>query len=67
MTSSATPMTDKQVSLVGRKAYQETDWDTVNACSQELLRRSNDNPEGYFLKGLVEKVSRHPVLASEAF
>ncbi|MBT5725712.1 MAG: hypothetical protein HOI74_16935 [Gammaproteobacteria bacterium] len=57
----------EQLSLVGRKAAQARDWRTVEACANELIRLSTSNPEGYFLKGLVEKAAQHPNVASEAF
>ena len=57
----------KQLSLLGRKAVQARDWKTVEACANELIGLGAANPEGYFLKGLVEKAAQHPNVASEAF
>ena len=57
----------QQLSLQGRKATQARDWRTVDDCANKLLRLSPSNPEGYFFKGLVEKASQHPNIASEAF
>ena len=57
----------QQLSLQGRKATQARDWRTVDDCANKLLRLNPSNPEGYFFKGLVEKASQHPNIASEAF
>ncbi len=56
-----------QVSAVGRKAVRSQDWETVAACANEILRRDTNNAEGYFLTGLVEKVSSRPLKATAAF
>lgn len=55
------------LSMAGRKALAIQDWSTVDVCARGILSRSTDEPEGYFLKGLVEKASEHPNRAIEAF
>jgi len=39
----------------------------VAACAREILRQDDRSAEGYFLAGLVEKVSQRPVKAAAAF
>ncbi len=56
-----------QVSTIGRKAVGSQDWETVAACANEILRRDNNSAEGYFLTGLVEKISGRPLQATAAF
>jgi tetratricopeptide (TPR) repeat protein len=48
-------------------AAKEQDWATVAACANEILRRQQDSSEGYYLTGLVERVSNRPVKARQAF
>lgn len=55
------------VSKIGRNAVRSQDWDTVAACANEILQRDSNSAEGYFLSGLVEKVSRRPLKATAAF
>jgi tetratricopeptide (TPR) repeat protein len=56
-----------RLSAVGRRSVELGDWATVGACAGEILKRDGSDPEGYFLVGLVEKASRRPVKAAEAF
>jgi tetratricopeptide (TPR) repeat protein len=56
-----------QISTIGRKAVRKQEWETVAACANEIIRRDNNSAEGYFLTGLVEKVSRRPLQAIAAF
>jgi len=56
-----------QISLVARKAVRSQDWATVASCANEILRRDAASAEGYFLTGLVERVSQRPVKAAQAF
>lgn len=62
-------MTDElsQVSITARRAVQSQDWATVDACANEILRRDSASAEGYFLAGLVQRVSRKPAKAAQAF
>jgi tetratricopeptide (TPR) repeat protein len=62
-------MTDKlsQISMTARRAMRYQDWETVDACAREILRQDKTSAEGYFLTGIVEKVSQKPVLAAQAF
>jgi len=55
------------LSATARKAAQDRDWATVDVCAKEILKRNRRSPEGYFLSGLTEKVSRRPKKAAEAF
>ncbi|MGB5720257.1 MAG: hypothetical protein WBM34_06130, partial [Woeseiaceae bacterium] len=55
------------LSLAGRKALAIQDWSTVDVCANGILSRSSDEPEGHFLRGLVEKAKEHPKRAIEAF
>lgn len=55
------------LSVAGRKALAIQDWSTVDVCASGILSRSSDEPEGYFLRGLVEKAKEHPKRAIEAF
>lgn len=56
-----------QISITGRRAVQSQDWATVAACANEILRQDSSSAEGYFLTGLVERVSQRPVKAATAF
>jgi len=62
-------MTNKltQISMAARKAVQLQDWATVANCANEILRQDMNSAEGYFLTGIVERVSQKPVLAAQAF
>lgn len=55
------------LSIAGRKAAAMQDWATVHICANGILSRSELEPEGLFLLGLVEKASEHPKKAIEAF
>lgn len=50
-----------------RRAARNQDWGTVAACANSILQEDNDNAEGYFLTGLVERVSNKPLRAVKAF
>jgi len=56
-----------QLSAMGRKAVQSKDWHTVAACAKEILRQDANSAEGYFLTGMVERVSQRPAKAARAF
>jgi tetratricopeptide (TPR) repeat protein len=56
-----------QISVAARRAVQAQDWPTVSACANEIIRRDENNAEGYFLTGLFERVSQRPAVAAEAF
>jgi len=43
------------------------DWATVHLCANGILSRSQHEPDGLFLLGLVEKASEHPKKAIAAF
>jgi tetratricopeptide (TPR) repeat protein len=62
-------MTNKlsQISLAARRAMRSQDWATVDACAQEILRQDKTSAEGYYLTGIIGKVSQKPVLAAQAF
>jgi len=62
-------MTSKisQVSVTARRAVQSQDWATVAACANEIIRQDASSAEGYFLAGIVERVSQRPVKAAQAF
>ena len=54
-----------QLSERARAAVRSQDWATVSACANSILQQDANNPEGYFLTGLVERVSGRPVLAAQ--
>lgn len=54
------------LSMAGRKALAIQDWSTVDVCARGILNRAQDEPEGHFLRGLVEKAKEHPKRAIEA-
>ncbi len=56
-----------QLSERARAAVRSQDWGTVSACANSILQQDANNPEGYFLTGLVERVSGRPALAAQAF
>lgn len=56
-----------RLSATGRKAVESQDWHTVAACANEILRQDANSAEGYFLTGLVERVSQRPAKAVRAF
>lgn len=55
------------LSIAGRKAVAVQDWSTVHVCANGILNRSKEEPDGYFLLGLVEKAAEHPKKATAAF
>lgn len=55
------------LSTAGRRAAAIQDWATVDVCANGILSRSQNDPEGLFLLGLVEKASQHPKKAIDAF
>jgi len=55
------------MSEIARKAVSSQDWETVAACANSILQQDMSNAEGYFLTGLVERVSNRPVRAAQAF
>ncbi len=57
----------KNLSMAGRKAAAIQDWATVHVCANAILSRTESEPDGYFLLGLVEKASEHPKKAIDAF
>lgn len=56
-----------QLSEQARKAVRNQDWAMVSACAAAILEQDVKNPEGYFLSGLVERVSNRPAKAANAF
>jgi hypothetical protein len=56
-----------QLSGQGRNAVRNQDWGTVSACANLILQQDINNPEGYFLSGLVERISNRPAKAAKAF
>lgn len=61
---------DKEIenlSLAGRRAMSQQDWATVHVCANGILRRDQDNAEGFFLLGIAEKAAEHPKRAAAAF
>jgi len=56
-----------QLSEQARNAVRNQDWGKVSACANLLLQQDMNNPEGYFLSGLVERVSNRPAKAANAF
>lgn len=61
------PADTNQLSTAAQTAARKGDWRTVNACAQEILRRNDGDPMGYFLSGLVESAARRPERAIAAF
>ncbi len=56
-----------QMSELARRAVRSQDWGTVAACATSILQQNPDSAEGYFLKGLVERVNNRPLFAAQAF
>ena len=50
-----------------RRAATRKDWATVQRCAAAILKLSDNDPEGHFLTGLVEKVANRPARAARAF
>ncbi|MEP2652300.1 MAG: sulfotransferase, partial [Paraglaciecola sp.] len=62
MTINLSMLSDK-----ARKSVQVQDWETVTTCANLILQEDESNSEGYFLLGLVERVSNRPAKAAKAF
>ncbi|MBV1908707.1 MAG: sulfotransferase [Kangiellaceae bacterium] len=56
-----------QMSQMARKAVRDQDWQTVAAFSRTIIKEDRESAEGFFLQGLVERVSRSPIKAAQAF
>ncbi|MFT6267671.1 MAG: tetratricopeptide (TPR) repeat protein [Alphaproteobacteria bacterium] len=56
-----------QLSEHARRAVRNQDWRTVAACANSILQQDENNAEGYFLTGLLERVSNKPIKAAKAF
>jgi tetratricopeptide (TPR) repeat protein len=56
-----------RISVTARRAVSSQDWATVDACANEILRQDQTSAEGYFLAGIVQKVSGNPAKAAQAF
>jgi tetratricopeptide (TPR) repeat protein len=56
-----------QLGLTARRALQSQDWATVTACANDIIRLDQNSAEGYFLMGIVERVSQKPLKAAQAF
>jgi tetratricopeptide (TPR) repeat protein len=56
-----------QISATARRAVQSQDWATVAACAKEIVRLDQNSAEGYFLTGIIERVSQKPLKAAQAF
>jgi tetratricopeptide (TPR) repeat protein len=50
-----------------RRAVQAQDWPAVAKSADEILRHDENNAEGHFLWGLVERIQRRPQKAIQAF
>ena len=59
--------TPEQISNTARRAARARDWATVDICAREILAQDTNSAEGFFLTGLVEKVSNHPKKSADAF
>ncbi len=55
------------MSELARRAVRSQDWETVATCANSILQQDAGSAEGYFLTGLVERVSNRPVKAAQAF
>lgn len=60
-------ITSSQMSELARKAVRKQDWETVAACANSILQQDISSAEGFYLTGLVEKVSNRPSKAAQAF
>jgi tetratricopeptide (TPR) repeat protein len=56
-----------KLSEQARNAVRNQDWGTVSAYANSILQLDRNNPEGYFLSGLIERVSNRPAKAAKAF
>lgn len=57
----------EKISQIARGAAQKKEWNVVQAGAVEILKQDDQNAEGYFLMGLVEKAARRPLKAIAAF
>lgn len=57
----------QQLSTRARRAAQAKDWAQVKACARDILNRSRDSAEGYFLLGLAEQAVNRREQAIKAF
>ncbi len=55
------------ISENARRAVRNQDWVTVANSANSILQQDINNAEGYFLTGLVEKASKRPIKAIQAF
>jgi tetratricopeptide (TPR) repeat protein len=55
------------ISRAARSAAQAKDWTIVESCAAEIIRRGENDAEGYFLLGLASKASGRHVNAVAAF
>ena len=67
MNQSATNTDITRLSAIGRRAVEARDWPTVDSCAAEIQRLDPASPEGWFLRGLAEKVQTRPLKSIEAF
>jgi tetratricopeptide (TPR) repeat protein len=56
-----------RLSTMARRAVEAREWHTVASCADEILRREPNSAEGYFLRGLSQKVEKLPLKAAESF
>jgi tetratricopeptide (TPR) repeat protein len=56
----------QKMSITARRAAQAKNWPQVKACAREILSRSRDSAEGYFLLGLAESASQQRESAEKA-
>lgn len=56
-----------RLSVIGRRAVGARDWQTVDSCATEIQRLDPNSPEGWFLRGLADKVQTRPLKSIEAF
>ena len=54
------------MSTTARRAAQAKNWPQVKLCAREILSRSRDSAEGYFLLGLAESASQQRESAVKA-
>ena len=57
----------QNLSIAGRQAAAKQDWATVHLCANGILKRDENDVEGLFLLGLVEKAAERPKRAVAAF
>ena len=60
-------MNTTQLSQVARHAMGKQDWATVAECARSITTLEPKNAEGFFLQGMVERVSRRVSKAEQAF